>query len=673
MATNIPLVNVAAHLVDQQGLPVSGATIRMKLSCVEKYQGLVVPREVSKVTDANGDACLQVFPNELGTEGSEYDVHITGSSIVGPTDSCRCGNVGVSTMRTLRFSVVVPNSNCNLFDIANLPPYEQRGMGETLPSEVAGYSYSAAESATEAKNYADAARQVSDTVSLKLTSIEASKADAVAAAEKAETAALQAKGYSDGMKDVSRDFETTVIERTDGAVRTAIADAAACVSSRQEAAVQAVDKHRDDALSEISSLVGNARKTAIDEINNKTSISLTEIDIAHTQAKEDLRELASQYDEDFSVLVGRAEANAKKSACSAAAAASSADKACECKARAEAAAQGLERAKEDACLCATQAEEALECTKSIKNIVSDTADIVKNQTEQTREYKELAKQYAEQANTSQDAAQNSAEHAENSAKYAETQANIVLDNIDTIQKNTEDLQQLESDINNTRDFITSVNTETHAIAADVKEDRRVTGLARNAAQEAEANAKASEDAAKESARIAEDFKETAYKEAVKAKQAEAHIEEILATVEADTTAVEEAKTYVQSVEADVEQAIVDKSLELLTEELKVDVKTEADRAKTEADKAQELADQVKDSVETKLALAKMGKEFAILSDRVFKLENGASGETDGSKESGGNGETTDPTTGIDPETDDKDNPDSDEYFADQFSNAFKNG
>ena len=73
----IPLVNVTARICDQQGRPVHRAQITMRLTTVERYCGLVVPREARAETDPQGNAVLRVWPNELGTEGSEYMVTIS--------------------------------------------------------------------------------------------------------------------------------------------------------------------------------------------------------------------------------------------------------------------------------------------------------------------------------------------------------------------------------------------------------------------------------------------------------------------------------------------------------------------------------------------------------------------------------------------------------------------
>lgn len=74
--SNLPTVNVTARVYDQNGRPVQRAVVGMRLTTVERYGGYVVPREARAETDASGLAVLRVWPNELGSEKSEYRVHV---------------------------------------------------------------------------------------------------------------------------------------------------------------------------------------------------------------------------------------------------------------------------------------------------------------------------------------------------------------------------------------------------------------------------------------------------------------------------------------------------------------------------------------------------------------------------------------------------------------------
>ena len=132
--SNLPTVNVTARVYDQSGKPIHKAVVTMRLTTVERYSGYIVPREVRAETDAAGKAVLAVWPNELGTESSEYRIHIKY-----PHNGCEssCFNGGSGSVSGY---AVVPNHDCDLQDIMELSPYEQRGAGQVITSEVAMYA-----------------------------------------------------------------------------------------------------------------------------------------------------------------------------------------------------------------------------------------------------------------------------------------------------------------------------------------------------------------------------------------------------------------------------------------------------------------------------------------------------------------------------------------------------
>lgn len=132
---DIPLVNVTARISDQQGRPVHRAQIVMRLTTVERYCGLIVPREARAETDPQGRAVLKVWPNEQGTESSEYMVTVTFPE-AGQVNGGKHPS-HLPPLHSLRYHATVPNADCNLHDIAEMPPYEQRGAGQVITSEVA--------------------------------------------------------------------------------------------------------------------------------------------------------------------------------------------------------------------------------------------------------------------------------------------------------------------------------------------------------------------------------------------------------------------------------------------------------------------------------------------------------------------------------------------------------
>ena len=72
----IPTVNVTVAVHGQDGTPVRDALVFARLTTVERYNGYVVAGEYEGRTDEKGRAVVAVFPNELGSEGSEYRFRI---------------------------------------------------------------------------------------------------------------------------------------------------------------------------------------------------------------------------------------------------------------------------------------------------------------------------------------------------------------------------------------------------------------------------------------------------------------------------------------------------------------------------------------------------------------------------------------------------------------------
>ena len=93
----IPTVPVTIRFVDTQGQGIPGASVKAALTSQERYQGLDVPAQTAGLTDAQGEAVLALFPNELGSEGSAYAL-----TVVDPYGGT-----------FVRF-VAIPNSPCDV-------------------------------------------------------------------------------------------------------------------------------------------------------------------------------------------------------------------------------------------------------------------------------------------------------------------------------------------------------------------------------------------------------------------------------------------------------------------------------------------------------------------------------------------------------------------------------
>ena len=134
-----PTVTVTATISDQNGGPVEGAIITMVMDRSEVYGGIIVKESVSGTTNASGVATLSVFPNALGSNGSQYKVTI------------------VTPEQTIRSTAVVPNSNCNLHDIMQVPPYPAISLAQAATTAAQGYASAASASAANALTYRNSA------------------------------------------------------------------------------------------------------------------------------------------------------------------------------------------------------------------------------------------------------------------------------------------------------------------------------------------------------------------------------------------------------------------------------------------------------------------------------------------------------------------------------------
>lgn len=330
---SLPVVNVTARIHDQEGAPVQGARIVMRLSTVERYAGLVVPAETTAVTDASGVAVLQVWPNALGTQGSEYVVSITH----GTGCNTLCGNGAINR----RFHVVVPNNDCNLLDIAELPPYEQKGPGQVIPDEVAFQASRAANAADRSQNILDAMLAAQGNVNDIRTLAESYKN---AARMYADQAAESRNAARDAIETVNRNvlhFETGVVSRTEQAASSLTAEAGAAITRAKASALTAMEAASGSFIQEINTAGNTNLNGARAAIRNAEATALANINLAGKNALDALTEEAALFGEDFIALVERAESAAKKAACTAAAAANSATKACKCAERAEFALQNI--------------------------------------------------------------------------------------------------------------------------------------------------------------------------------------------------------------------------------------------------------------------------------------------------------------------------------------------
>lgn len=471
--SSLPLVNVTARITDQGGRPIAGAVVRMRLCTPEKYQGLIVPRETSQVTDAAGLAVLRVFPNALGYEGSEYDVHVSfpasGAGVCGCADS-------LPALRPIRAHAVVPNSDCNLFDILNLPPYEQRGAGSVLPEEVAGYAAAAANSAEAARSSAAAAAGSTAAVEAAAKAAKAAQTAAEGFAEEAEQHVHRVRDLVSEVDARICEWTETGTEQVEKVTQRLLTDARQCIAQDKADALNAIEQRAGEALAEATERLTAARTEAVLAVNEAGATAVHAVEDARDNARDELNEMAGQFEEDFMTLAERAEAAAKRAGCASAAAANSAARACECATRAETAAKDAVQARNEAADAARRAETAAQCVKSDAQRAEAAAD--------------SARKSAEHAEGSALAAQKAAAAADASAK----DANLAAEQAVAAQ------QAAAAD----RDYVAGVAADVEQAIKDVAVDMLTPQVVSEAIDKATAEAQAHAQAAADSAAAAAD-------------------------------------------------------------------------------------------------------------------------------------------------------------------------
>lgn len=175
----IPTIKVSDVVVDQNGMPLSGVKIYFELNRLEKYNGIIIP-DVTNVatTDAEGKFEINLFPNELGSEGSEYKVTIVGAA------------EGFYKVVYAAF----PAADTSLWSVFEDPKYyDYKGVGPVLTAnltKIYNDTVLVSQQVTADKNYVD---QVAANVATAQTQINntAADVDAKAAQVTSDAAAVQ--------------------------------------------------------------------------------------------------------------------------------------------------------------------------------------------------------------------------------------------------------------------------------------------------------------------------------------------------------------------------------------------------------------------------------------------------------------------------------------------------
>ncbi|MEG2004469.1 MAG: hypothetical protein RR014_00380 [Bilophila sp.] len=356
--SNLPTVNVTARVYDQSGKPVHKAIVTMRLTTVERYAGYIVPKEVRAETDATGKAVLSVWSNELGTEKSEYRVHITYPHN-GCESSCFAGGSG-----SVSAYAVVPNHDCDLQDIMELSPTEYRGAGQVITSEVAMYAGQASTARDAAQKYAQAAQNTVELCTNAATSAGAAQLAAQTASQLATIKADEAGKLVERANDRIVYFEEEVTRRVETEVgRLTSASTESILSSKNEALTQ-LEQRTAQVIMEVTSTAVDLKTDAVKAVTRAQEQAVDALDKGKEEGLAAFHEEGELFREDFLQLTDRAESAAKKAGCASIAAQNHANRACECSKNAELAADAVAKVEANVIEAARAAELSKTCAEA---------------------------------------------------------------------------------------------------------------------------------------------------------------------------------------------------------------------------------------------------------------------------------------------------------------------
>ena len=481
--SNLPTVNVTARVYDQSGKPIHKAVVTMRLTTVERYSGYIVPREVRAETDAAGKAVLAVWPNELGTESSEYRVHIKY-----PHNGCEssCFNGGSGSVSGY---AVVPNHDCDLQDIMELSPYEQRGAGQVITSEVAMYAGQASAARDAAQSHAQSAQASIGQVNAAAEKAEAAKTSAQIAAELATAKAGEAGELVQRANERIVYFESEVTQRVETETNRLTTAATTVITESRNDALNQIEQRTTQSIMEVTSNAATLKADAVEAVTRAEARAVDALDKGVEDGLRQFHEEGELFKEDFEQLTERAESAAKKAGCASLSAQSHANRACECAKAAELAAETSEAAQASVLEAARAAELSKTCAEAaaaradakaleIANRVHDAEDAAKTAeraASAARQDALSAAQSNQAAAVARDEAMQSAEEAAQSAAASKADADRAEEHVGRVE---EEIKQTALDI-------LTPQVVTEAVAKATEKATESAGLAQIHAEDAQ--------------------------------------------------------------------------------------------------------------------------------------------------------------------------------------------
>ena len=389
----IPTVNVTVAVHEQDGSPVRDALVLAKLTAVERYNGYVVADEYTGRTDERGRAVVAVFPNELGSEGSEYRFRI-----VTPAG------------KTFSVYATVPNSDCNLHQICELEPSERRGAGQVVSTEMAGYVTQAETARDKSQEAANRAQAAAVQVDVSAQTATAAASQALSNANAAKRAAEDATGLVQRTETAVAGFESEVIGRVEAETQRLGGEASTAVSTAKDQAMTALDAHMEQKTEGLDLHAADLKAALTASLGTREEEAIGAVRIERDAALVVLREEGAQFREDLNTLAERSEDAAKRAACSAAITVK--------------AASDVDEALTDTALDLLAPQVVAEAVRQATEIALDSANTATVEAEKSRQSAATACACADESAASAQGAADSAAAAETSAGAAADSASV---------------------------------------------------------------------------------------------------------------------------------------------------------------------------------------------------------------------------------------------------------
>ena len=389
----IPTVNVTVAVHEQDGSPVRDALVLAKLTAVERYNGYVVADEYTGRTDERGRAVVAVFPNELGSEGSEYRFRI-----VTPAG------------KTFSVYATVPNSDCNLHQICELEPSERRGAGQVVSTEMAGYVTQAETARDKSQEAANRAQAAAVQVDVSAQTATAAASQALSNANAAKRAAEDATGLVQRTETAVAGFESEVIGRVEAETQRLGGEASTAVSTAKDQAMTALDAHMEQKTEGLDLHAADLKAALTASLGTREEEAIGAVRIERDAALVVLREEGAQFREDLNTLAERSEDAAKRAACSAAITVK--------------AASDVDEALTDTALDLLAPQVVVDAVRQATEIALDSANSATVEAEKSRQSAATACTCADESAASAQGAADSAAAAETSAGTAADSASV---------------------------------------------------------------------------------------------------------------------------------------------------------------------------------------------------------------------------------------------------------